>query len=160
MYRSNDVVQFDSNFIYIRPFVKVGEPSDSVKVYKYFMEKTRVDLSKIQKYEENGPDKRHFSNGEIGQPSKISSSLVLGKKRRNESKKEKRGDYVRTQIAGVITRSKTSRLMDQNKVQSGYQASHSEEQIDMVEQRFSRLQDAQIHSCVYEKTKKDIASKF
>ena len=60
MYRSNDVVQFDKNFIYVRPFVKVGEPSDSVKVFKYYMEKTKMDLSKIAKYEENGPDKRHM----------------------------------------------------------------------------------------------------
>jgi hypothetical protein len=40
MYRSNDVVQFDKSYIYIRPFVKVGEPSDSVKVFKYYVEKT------------------------------------------------------------------------------------------------------------------------
>ena len=58
MYRSNDVVQFDKNFIYIRPFVKVGEPSESVKVFKYYLEKTKTDLSKIARFEENGPDKK------------------------------------------------------------------------------------------------------
>ena len=40
MYRSNDVVQFDQNFIYIRPFVKVGEPSESVKVFKFYLHET------------------------------------------------------------------------------------------------------------------------
>ena len=37
MYRSNDVVQFDRSYIYIRPFVKVGEPCESVKVFKYYI---------------------------------------------------------------------------------------------------------------------------
>lgn len=41
MYRSNDIVRFDQSYIYIRPFVKVGEPSESVKVYKYYLEKTK-----------------------------------------------------------------------------------------------------------------------
>jgi hypothetical protein len=57
MYRSNDVVQFDKSFIYLRPFVKVGEPSESVKVFKYYIEKTKQDLNKVIKVEENGPDK-------------------------------------------------------------------------------------------------------
>lgn len=57
MYRSNDIVQFDKSFIYLRPFVKVGEPSESVKVFKYYIEKTKQDLNKIIKFEENGPDK-------------------------------------------------------------------------------------------------------
>ena len=57
MYRSNDVVQFDKSFIYIRPFVKVGEPSESVKVYKYFVEKTKQDMNRVIRFEENGPDK-------------------------------------------------------------------------------------------------------
>ena len=38
MYRSNDVVQYGRGSIYIRPFVKVGEKADSVKVYQYFLE--------------------------------------------------------------------------------------------------------------------------
>ena len=57
MYRSNDVIRFDSNFIYIRPFVKVGEPSESVKVYKFYLEKTKQDLNKLLRFEENGPEK-------------------------------------------------------------------------------------------------------
>lgn len=35
MYRSNDVVRFNPDSIYIRPFVKIGEPSESAKVYLY-----------------------------------------------------------------------------------------------------------------------------
>ena len=57
MYRSNDVVQFDKSNIYIRPFVKVGEPSDSVKVFKYYIEKTNQDVNRIIRFEENGPEK-------------------------------------------------------------------------------------------------------
>jgi hypothetical protein len=33
MYRSNDVVQFSKKSICIRPFVKVGERPENVKVY-------------------------------------------------------------------------------------------------------------------------------
>ena len=40
MYRSNDVVQYNRDSIYIRPFVKVGEKADQVKVYQYFLEDT------------------------------------------------------------------------------------------------------------------------
>ena len=38
MYRSNDIVQTNKNYIYIRPFVKVGEPAEHVKIYKYWIE--------------------------------------------------------------------------------------------------------------------------
>ena len=31
MYRSNDVVQFDENSLFVRPFVKVGEAPENVK---------------------------------------------------------------------------------------------------------------------------------
>lgn len=74
MYRSNDVVQFDKNFIYIRPFVKVGEPSESVKVFKYYLEKTKTDLSKIARFEENGPDKK-ITSPEINHSMPSSSRL-------------------------------------------------------------------------------------
>ena len=37
MYRSNDVVQYDANSIFLRPFVKVGESAESVKIYQYFL---------------------------------------------------------------------------------------------------------------------------
>lgn len=57
MYRSNDIVRFDPKYIYLRPFVKVGEPSESVKVFKYFLEKTKQDLTKLKWFEENGPEK-------------------------------------------------------------------------------------------------------
>lgn len=36
MYRSNDVVQFDNASIFIRPFVKVGDQPENVKVLQYF----------------------------------------------------------------------------------------------------------------------------
>jgi len=57
MYRSNDVVQFEENSIFVRPFVKVGEPSENVKVLKYFIKK---DL--IEECEENGPNGHYRSN--------------------------------------------------------------------------------------------------
>ena len=38
MYRSNDVCQFDRSTIYIRPFVKVGEKAENVKVFRYYLE--------------------------------------------------------------------------------------------------------------------------
>lgn len=79
MYRSNDVVQFDSNYIYVRPFVKVGEPSESVKVFKYFVEKSSKEQKMIQPQELacNGPDKKQ-STLELSQGvnSKRSSGLL------------------------------------------------------------------------------------
>ena len=57
MYRSNDILRFENNYIYIRPFVKVGEPSESVKVHKYYLEKTKQDMNKVIRFEENGPEK-------------------------------------------------------------------------------------------------------
>lgn len=38
MYRSNDVVQFTGKSICIRPFVKVGEKAENVKVFQYFLD--------------------------------------------------------------------------------------------------------------------------
>lgn len=61
MYRSNDVVQFNSNYIYIRPFVKVGEPSESVKIYKFYIKEAKEDLNKQIKFEENGPEKAQLN---------------------------------------------------------------------------------------------------
>lgn len=43
MYRSNDVVQFEENSIHVRPFVKVGEPAENVKVLKYYIKKDYVE---------------------------------------------------------------------------------------------------------------------
>lgn len=37
--------------------MKVGEPSESVKVFKYYIEKTKQDLNKMIRFEENGPEK-------------------------------------------------------------------------------------------------------
>ena len=37
MYRSNDVVQFTQKSICIRPFVKVGEKAEHVKIFQYFL---------------------------------------------------------------------------------------------------------------------------
>lgn len=47
MYRSNDVVQFTKKTICIRPFVKVGEKPESVKVFQYFMDNTNQEEAKI-----------------------------------------------------------------------------------------------------------------
>ena len=38
MYRSNDVVQLSRSSIYIRPFVKVGETAQNVRVHQYFLD--------------------------------------------------------------------------------------------------------------------------
>lgn len=43
MYRSNDVVQLDDHSIFIRPFVKVGEPPENVKVLQYFLKDVTVE---------------------------------------------------------------------------------------------------------------------
>ena len=48
MYRSNDVVQFNSKSIYIRPFVKVGEKAKSVKVHQYFIEDANTHQADIK----------------------------------------------------------------------------------------------------------------
>lgn len=41
MYRSNDIVQFSQDYIYVRPFAKVGAPCDSIKIYKYSLKNER-----------------------------------------------------------------------------------------------------------------------
>jgi len=38
MYRSNDVVRLAKGSVFIRPFVKVGEEADLVKVHKFLLE--------------------------------------------------------------------------------------------------------------------------
>ena len=38
MYRSNDVVRLAKGSIFVRPFVKVGEQADFIKVYKFLLE--------------------------------------------------------------------------------------------------------------------------
>ncbi len=43
MYRSNDVVQLDDHSIFIRPFVKVGEPPENVKVLQYFLKDVTIE---------------------------------------------------------------------------------------------------------------------
>ena len=51
MYRSNDVVQLNENAIFIRPFVKVGDPPENIKVLKYFVKAKRTERPE----DENGP---------------------------------------------------------------------------------------------------------
>lgn len=46
MYRSNDVVQYSRESIYIRPFVKVGEKADQVKVFQYFLSDALEEVKK------------------------------------------------------------------------------------------------------------------
>jgi hypothetical protein len=43
MYRSNDVVTLDDHSIFIRPFVKVGEPPENVKVLQYFLRDVTIE---------------------------------------------------------------------------------------------------------------------
>jgi hypothetical protein len=56
MYRSNDVVQFDDHSIYVRPFVKVGEAPENVKVLQYFIKNECIEEAE----EQNGPDGRNI----------------------------------------------------------------------------------------------------
>jgi len=42
MYRSNDIVQLDPYSIFIRPFVKVGDSMENVKVLQYFIKDLEV----------------------------------------------------------------------------------------------------------------------
>ena len=53
MYRSNDVVAIDDYSIFIRPFVKVGEPPENVKVLQYFIK----DIT-VENQEADGPTQR------------------------------------------------------------------------------------------------------
>jgi hypothetical protein len=39
MYRSNDIVQLSNDSIFIRPFVKVGDPPENIKVLKYYLKR-------------------------------------------------------------------------------------------------------------------------
>lgn len=51
MYRSNDVVALgDNSSIFIRPFVKVGEPPENVKVLQYYTKSVQ-----FEEQEEDGP---------------------------------------------------------------------------------------------------------
>lgn len=43
MYRSNDVVQLDDHSVFIRPFVKVGEPPENVKVLQYYLKDVTLE---------------------------------------------------------------------------------------------------------------------
>jgi hypothetical protein len=52
MYRSNDVVQIKEDSIFIRPFVKVGDPPENVKVLKYFLKERKEEDTD---YLEDGP---------------------------------------------------------------------------------------------------------
>ena len=62
MYRSNDTVQFEQEFIYLRPFIKVGEPAEAVKVFKFYLQDSeeQSESSSVLENPEtvfNGPDK-------------------------------------------------------------------------------------------------------
>lgn len=57
MYRSNDIVQLNDDAIFVRPFVKVGDPPENIKVLKYFIKSKR----KEHEYDENenGPQNQN-----------------------------------------------------------------------------------------------------
>ena len=51
MYRSNDVVRRSKDSIFVRPFVKVGEEAEKVKVYKFLLEDVKeVVAAPAKKY--------------------------------------------------------------------------------------------------------------
>jgi hypothetical protein len=95
MYRSNDVVQFDKNYIFIRPFVKVGEPCESVKVFKYYLNETQEDANKVIKFEENGPEKASLDRLIM-----YSNSIYLSK---DEIKSIKQNESQRAQVNSQIS---------------------------------------------------------
>ena len=75
MYRSNDVVQFDADHIYIRPFIKVGEAAEKVKVHKFYLRDSVETFQHREVYKAitNNPESE---NG----PGKINSGLAGGKR--------------------------------------------------------------------------------
>jgi hypothetical protein len=52
MYRSNDVVQMKEDSVFIRPFVKVGDPPENVKVLKYYLRERKEEDADFM---EDGP---------------------------------------------------------------------------------------------------------
>ena len=96
MYRSNDIVQFDNNFIYVRPFVKVGEPAESVKVFKFYLQDTQESARPILMNPEegsNGPDKtkskskQTFLSGCVPKKSARSSNQVRAQSNNHKFKR-------------------------------------------------------------------------
>ena len=65
MYRSNDIVQINPRSIFIRPFVKVGELPENVKIYQYFL---ADDYKEIEVTEEAGDrqDLNHYDGPRRG----------------------------------------------------------------------------------------------
>jgi hypothetical protein len=55
MYRSNDVVQMDDHSVFIRPFVKVGEPPENVKVLQYFLKDVTIENDDVTLAGADGP---------------------------------------------------------------------------------------------------------
>lgn len=75
MYRSNDIVQFDTDYIYIRPFIKVGEAAEKVKVHKFYL-RDSVETSQHREVCKALTINPESENG----PGKISSCLAGGKR--------------------------------------------------------------------------------
>jgi hypothetical protein len=46
----------------LRPFVKVGESSESIKIFKFYLKDTKEDANCSIKFEENGPEKSSLQN--------------------------------------------------------------------------------------------------
>lgn len=82
MYRSNDVVQFEKNSVYLRPFIKVGEPCESVKVFKYFIEKSTETVNPVSGQqiteEQNGPDSQNKEQSKNSAPNQRKHKASLG----------------------------------------------------------------------------------
>ena len=49
MYRSNDVANLSRSSVYIRPFVKVGEQAQHVKVFQYFLDDATEEVFRPKK---------------------------------------------------------------------------------------------------------------
>ena len=104
MYRSNDVVQFDENFIYVRTFAKIGEPSESVKVFKFFLRDAVESTRPICNPEEssNGPDKVSVQRGFFGASKKTRAKSII-------SERSQRAASLASKEAQVATRFKRYR---------------------------------------------------
>ena len=75
--------------------MKVGEPCESVKVFKYYLNETQEDANKVIKFEENGPDKASLYRLIM-----YSNSIYLNK---DQIKSMKQNDSQRAHINSQIS---------------------------------------------------------
>lgn len=75
--------------------MKVGEPCESVKVFKYYLNETQEDANKVIKFEENGPEKASLDRLIM-----YSNSIYLNK---DQIKSMKQNDSQRAHINLLIS---------------------------------------------------------